>query len=560
MVLTPHAQDASPLRGQFGAIARLRWHVFTHSLRTVRGRLEMVAWIFIGLGYSVLGAGGTIGLGALAWYIVRHDREQWFALPLWLIFLAWQFLPVMSTAFTDNFDASNFLRFPLAYRSYFLIRMAYGALDPITIIGCAWLAGMALGAGIAAPGLFLWFAIVALAFAALNILLARMIFSWIERWLARRRSREIFALAIFLVLISFQFISPLARAYSHRYGHSEQANFVALAKRLFTAQKFSPPGLASQALSLAARHEFALSLGSFALLCAYAAAFFAILNIRLRAQYRGENLSEAAAPVAARASRQPLGVGWTTRGLSGPVAAIVEKEFHYLLRSGPILFTLIMPVVILLVFRFGAGSVSRGGLVQHGGEFAFPVGAAYSLLILTNMMYNGFGADGAGVQFFYMSPVRFRDIFLAKNLALGAIVTLELVLTWIAASAMYQLPTLGITVATLAGVLFVALANVTAGNFLSLYSPKKIDLGVFGRQRASGTTGLASLLVQAVALGIAAPVLFMAYRYHSIWLAAILLSSFAAAALYGYLFALSRIDAIALGRRETLTAELCRAS
>jgi ABC-2 type transport system permease protein len=561
MALMSSAGDASRLRGQFAAVIRLRWHVFTHSLRTVRGRMELVAWIFIGFGYSVLGIGGTIGLGVLGWYLVSHNRGQWFAIPLWLIFIFWQTFPVISAASTENFDASNFPRFPLSYRSYFMIRMAYGALDPITIIGSVWLAGMAIGAGIAAPRLFCWFAIVAGTFAALNILLARMIFSWIERWLARRKSREIFAVLVFILIISLQFISPLTQAYIHRYGRSQQPAVLVISRHLVIAQRFLPPGLASEALSLAMRREFAFALGAFVLLCAYAAAFLALLDIRLRAQYRGENLSEAAAPVTGRASRQSKDVGWGLRGLSGPVAAIFEKEFHYLSRSGPILFTLVMPVIILLLFRFSFGNAPRGaGFVQRHADFAFPLGAAYVLLILTNLTYNTFGADAAGVQFFFLSPVRFRDVLFAKNLALGAILLLELVLVWLAAGALFRLPTFGVTLATLAGVLFVALVNFIAGNFLSLYAPKRIDPAVFGRQRTSGTTALASLVVHAVGLGLSGPILFVAYRYKSVWLAAVLLCLLAAAALRGYVFALSRMDAVAIGRRETLTAELCRAS
>jgi ABC-2 type transport system permease protein len=560
MALMTPAENSSHLSGQFGAIARLRWNIFSHSLRTVRGRLEMVAWIFIGFGYSVFGVGGTIGLGFLAWYTVSHNQEQWLAIPFWLIFLFWQLFPVMATAFTENFDASNFLRFPLSYRTYFMIRMAYGALDPITIIGFAWLAGMALGAGVAAPRLFFWFAIVAAMFAALNVLLARTIFSWIERWLARRRSRELFGILVFFLIVSLQFISPLMQAYFRRYGHARQSAIVTFAKHLLVAQGFLPPGLTSKALTLAMRHEFLWALGALLLLVAYAAAFLALLNIRLRAQYNGENLSEAAAPAAAGASRQSKEVGWSLRGLSGPVAAIFEKEFHYLLRSGPTLFTLAAPVVILLVLRFGAANAFRGGgFFQQHADFAFPLGAAYLMMILTNMMYNSFGADGTGVQLFFMAPVRFRDVLLAKNLALGAILMLELVVVWLATSLMFRLPTFGMTVATLAGALFAALVNIIPGNLLSLYAPKKVDLAVFGRQRTSGTTGLVSLAVQAVGLGISGPVFFVAYHYKSIWLAALLLSLLAAAALRGYTYALGRVDSVAIRRRETLTAELCRA-
>ena len=79
---------------------------------------------------------------------------------------------------------------------------------------------------------------------------------------------------------------------------------------------------------------------------------------------------------------------------SGATSAVLEKEVHYLSRSGPTLFTLVMPVVVLLIFRLSPGkSDSAGGLLGHAADLAFPLGAAYTLLILTNLVYNSFGAD-----------------------------------------------------------------------------------------------------------------------------------------------------------------------
>lgn len=555
------ARNTISLREQFAAIAQLRWNIFTHSLRTVRGRMEMVSWIFIGFGYSVLGVGGTIGLGVATWYLVSHNQEEWLAVPLWLIFLVWQLLPVMATAFTENFDASNFLRFPLSYRSYFVIRMAYGALDPTTIIGCLWLAGMALGAGAAAPSLFLWVAIVLGAFAALNILLGRMIFSWLERWLARRKSREILGIFFFLFVISVQFISPLTQLYLHRYGRSHQPPAFALATQLVAVQRFLPPGLASSAVSLSVQSHFALALGALVLLCIYSSAFLGLLNIRLVAQFRGENLSEAPAPAAARSGKEAVSAGWDLGGgLSGAVAAMFEKEFHYLSRSGPMLFPLVMPLVILVIFRFSFLNVRHGSnfLESHAG-LAFPIGAAYALLILSGFSYNCFGTEGAGVQFYYMSPVRFREVLLAKNLAMGAIVLLEMVLVWVGVAFLFSPPSLGITMATLVGALFAGLAAFTVGNLMSLYSPRKIDWAAFGRQRASGLTALAALGVQAASMGLAAIAVLVALYFHQTWPATVLLLLFAAGALRGYTYVLGRIDSIAISRRESLISELCRA-
>jgi len=554
-------RNAIGLREQFAAIAQLRWNIFVHSLRTVRGRMELVSWIFVGFGYSMLGLGGTIGLAVLTWFLVSHNQEEWLAVPLWLIFLIWQLLPVMATAFTENFDASNFLRFPLSYRSYFLIRMAYGALDPTTIIGCLWLSGMALGAGAAAPSLFLWIAIVLAAFAALNILLGRMIFSWIERWLAQRKSREILFLFFFLFIISVQFISPLTQLYLHRYGHSHRPPSFAFATQLVAVQSFLPPGLASSAISFSVQSRFAVAVGALALLCAYSAAFLALLNIRLVAQYRGENLSEAPAPTL-RKGKETVQVGWDLGGgLSNSVAAVFEKEFRYLSRSGPMLFPLVMPLVVLVIFRFSFINVRHGTnfFESHAG-FAFPIGAAYALLILSGISYNCFGTEGVGVQFYFMSPVRFREVLLAKNLAMAAILLVEMVLVWVVVAFLFTPPDPGITFATLAGALFASLAAFTVGNLMSLYSPKKIDWAALGRQRASGLTALAMLGVQAGSTGLAAIAVLAALYFHRIWPATLMLLIFAAGALWLYAFTLGRIDAIAINRRESLITELCRAS
>jgi ABC-2 type transport system permease protein len=470
--------------------------------------------------------------------------------------------PVMATAFTENFDASNFLRFPLSYRSYFLVRLIYGALDPTTIIGCMWLFGMTVGISVAAPRFFLWAVFVLAAYTAFNVLLSRAIFAWIERWLARRKSREILGVVFFLFIISVQFIGPSMNYLSHRYGGhrpSEVRDTLTTALRI---EHVLPPGFTASALLDAVRGDFAAALGNLAILCVCGAACFALLNVRLRAQYRGENLSEAIAPETAPGVKQKVSVGWSVPGISGQVAAIVEKEIRYFFRSGPMLFSLVMPVVILVILRFSIASGRRNGsefLHTHSG-FAFPIGGAYALLILSNLTYNSFGTEGAGIQFFFMSPVRFREVLLAKNIAQGALLFFEMVFVWIGACIMFGPPPLDITLATLAGAMFAGLTNFTVGNLMSLYAPKKFDFAVLGKQRASGVTTFAALGVQAAVFSLVGAALFAAYYFHSRWIASFLLLLLAAGAFRGYIFALTRVDGIALNRRETLITELCRAT
>jgi len=222
---------------------------------------------------------------------------------------------------------------------------------------------------------------------------------------------------------------------------------------------------------------------------------------------------------------------------------------------------LIMPMFMLLVFRFGAMNSMRrsGGFFAHTPEMAFPVAAGYTLLMLTNLVYNSFGGDAGGIQFFYASPVSFRDIVLAKNLAHASILAAETVVAWIAVSFLYGRPALDITIESLAGLLFAAPVNFALGNVLSMYSPKKLDYSKFGGQRASQMTALAGLILQGVVVGIGFTVFWTTRYFGNSWIATLILLAFAGVSIAVYGVILKRVDRLALERRETLVAELCRA-
>jgi ABC-2 type transport system permease protein len=549
--------SSSSTSEQFAAIGRVRWQLFVNSLRTVRGRLELVARVFMFLGFGMLGLGGSVGLGAAAWYFASHRRPDFLALLFWPVFLFWQFFPVLASAFSENIDSSNLLRFPLTFRSYFLVRIAFGSLEPATAVGILWSLGIVAGITAAAPRLFFVAALALLAFAVLNILLGRMIYVWVEKWLARRRTRELLGVIFFLFIISFQLINPLIL----RFGKGAGSVVTHFSAQALPLQRFLPPGLAADSIAGAIRGNFLRSFGDVLLQCFYAAIILWLLNLRLRAQYLGENLSEAVARTAQPAARGSAEhPGWNIPGVPGPIAAVVEKEFHYLSRSGPMLFTFVMPVVILVIFRFGSPRTGDpGGILARASDLAFPVGAAYTLLMLTNLVYNTFGGDAVGVQFFYLSPVRFREILLGKNLAHSLVIAIEIFLVWLGTCFLYRPPSAEIAAATITGVVFGLIVNLAAGNLLSLYTPKKIDYGTFGRQRASGTTAIASLGIQAVTIGLCALALIAARASGRIWVATLVFVFLIVLAAAGYILVLNQVDSVALKRREALITELSRA-
>ena len=543
-------------RTQLTAIAWLRWRLFVNALRTTRGQMELLSHIFISLAFALGGLGGAFGIGVAAFFLLSSGKPEMLALLFWLIFFFWQVFPIMSAAFTNNPDSSDLLRFPLGYGSYFLVRLAYGAFDPASALGSLWSFGILVGLSFAKPALLPWAFLVLLAFVGFNLLFMQMIFAWVERWLAQRRTREIMGILFFLILLSFQLIRPL----TEHFGKGDRPEVQRFVKVLAPVQGILPPGLAADAIVQGIYPRWPAALSSFALLCAFALAIGYGLHVRLRAQYRGESLSEAAAASAPPLDRR-LRLGWNLPAFATPVAAVFEKEVRYLLRSGPMLLTLIMPIFMLLVFRLGPMNSMRhsGGFLARTPNLAFPVAAGYTLLMLTNLVYNTFGGDAGGIQFFYAAPVSFRDIVLAKNLTHAGILAVETVVAWIAVASFYGRPALDVTLATLAGLLFAAPLNFAVGNVLSIYSPKKLDYSKFGRQRASQTTVLISLALQLVVAGVGVSAFWMARYFGDSWLAILILLVLAGMSLIVYGMILNRVDRLALERRETLIAELCRA-
>jgi ABC-2 type transport system permease protein len=171
------------------------------------------------------------------------------------------------------------------------------------------------------------------------------------------------------------------------------------------------------------------------------------LKIRLYAQYLGENLSEApAAPLVKRKTRRPLHLSpanifptlstpaMAPRGLFSPVvAACFRKEIQYLKRSGPMLYSFVTPVFMVLVFsaqQTRPAPDGPSGFSTFGHDKIFTIGCAYLQLFMVALVYNSFGADGAGMQLYFYAPVRIRDVVLGKNLTSTLVLLMELVLIY----------------------------------------------------------------------------------------------------------------------------------
>ncbi len=543
---------------QLALVAGLRWRLFRNSLRTSSAQLNLAAQLLVGLllGVTVVGIGVAIGTASYAF--VAHDQVKFLVLLLWGIFLAWHFLPVLMATSTASFDFRNLLRFPLRFSVYFLLNLAYGLSDPAVVAALFWLICMAIGIVLARPGLLPWTLIALGVFAAMNLLLSRMIFSWLERLLARRRTREALGAILVLLLLVFQ----LSTAAGARW----QRRLQPYARAAVPALRLLPPSLAGEALVETAQGNSLQALRIVGLVAAYGFAFGALLRYRLRAQYLGEDLGESPAPAAiARASSSPAAsvsvASFAPSFLPGPVAAIFAKELRYVLRNSGSLLLLAVPLILIVFFSLTFGSRRPGAgapaIFARSPALVFPGAVLYMLLILGHAAHNSFAYDGRGIQLLFVSPVRFRDILIGKNLMLGLLVLLEACLVWLLISVLASPPDALVVAATFSYLVFFLLAHFLVGNWLSLRFPRRFEFGQ-QRRRVAGITALVGFGLQFILAGMAASVVLLARLWGRMWFVPVVFLTLSAALLEVYKVSLDFFDRLALEQRENLTEQLCR--
>lgn len=537
------------VREQLRLVGWLRWRLFVNGLQVRRGKADLVSKIIlgVGIGTAVVPLGPLVGLGS--WYAISTGKP--FILPgeLWLVFVAWLLLPILIFGFGAESDPAALLRFPLRYSTFVLLAFAHGIFDPVAIGALYLLLGVLAGIAVASVGALLWAVPVLVAFAAFNLVLNRAILAWFSRWLARRRTREILGAAFLLLMFTFQLIGPL----SERYGKHAAPT----ATRFAPAGRVLPPGMAASAIAAGHAGDTGRALADFAGLVLYGGVLAWLLSIRLRAEYRGENLSEARTEKAGE--RTTVRAGWSVAGLSAAVAALLEKDLRYLLRNSAQYFTLAVPLVLVVVFGLNRGNAAahQPAFMRSGG-LLFPLSVGYCLLILIGFAYNSLGFDGSGVAMLFASPVRFRDVMLAKNLLHALVVSVEILLVSALDWAVAGPPEPLLVLETLVAALFILLANFTAGNLVSLYWARKLNFGQMRRQSASGVATLVSLGIQVLMAGLVLSVHLLSRWAGSLWFAVLSFLVLAAAAFVAYRRVLDATSDIALKRRDALMSELCR--
>jgi ABC-2 type transport system permease protein len=549
-------------RAQYAAMARIRWLMFRNGLRSIHGLLDLgatgIAWML----YSVFGLCLGIGLCTAAYSLASRASWQYLPILFWAISFLWLMFPIAIASFQEQSDLGILLRFPVRFGSYFILYLISGLMEASTFVGVLCCLGVWLGIVIARPDLYLWAALGLSVFAVFNILLVRAVFAWIDRWLAQRKTREILGAVIMVLFVSLLVINSVwsQKRYEGSKNHKEAAaplrevmdKYAPLLKTGAQVQQGLPPGLGARTLQQALEQKPVAGFASLGMLGLWVVLAGGALAGRLKAQYRGENLSWASS----RDKAIGRGGGWTLGG-SRPFAAIVEKELRSLLRSVPLLWAVSVPLLFVLVI---AGVFHRSpSSDMNSFPFAFPLCVAYALLGFTGLFYNNLGAEGAGIQLLFISPTPIRTVLLAKNLLHSILFVLVGFAAGILSCLRLGVPPFVVLAATGAWLVFALPCNLAAGIIFSLTMPYRINPGRITRPAGAQANTLPAALIQLGVLGVGVFVFWLCWSSKNRWLPVPIFLALAVGAIFVWMRILHYSDGNANQHRDSLIATLMKA-
>ena len=548
--------DLSQMPGvteQLKLIAGLRWNMLKNNLQRKNNRWDLIGMILATAGSAVMVVGLCVAFYAGAYFFLTTDRASWMALLYWAIFLWWQVVPILVAGFGANFEFRNLLRFPLSLRTFYILGVGYGFADFAAVSSLCWIASMLVATAVGRVQLLPAIMLASLLFVLVNVTLERLIGSWLERVFSNRRARELLVGLFVLLMVSMNFLNPALQ----RWGNHGTRPGIVLLVPYFS---WFPSSLAGNAIAAASdAHSRALLVAVGGLLV-WLGATSGLLWVRYRAQYLGEELSESAAPsTSKRGPRRQTAARGLPGILSPPVAGVMRKEFHYLTRNGFSFITLILPPVMVLFFSLQfAGNHSQIHERGLSPQTFFPAVMAYLILMLLSPAYNSFAFEGRGIQSYFMAPVRMRDVLVGKNLFLGCVVALELVVSLSVLVWRIGFPGLPLFLSTIAAATFAVMGQLTIANWSALSFPKKMEIGKMKGQRNSGAAVWTAFGVQILIGGIATVVLLAGRWLGNPWLPVVVFAGLTVAALGGYVASLDPLSVLAERKKELLIETLCR--
>ncbi|MEP6713939.1 MAG: hypothetical protein ABJC09_00090 [Terriglobia bacterium] len=442
--------------------AILRAQLLSMRLRKGTGRYSaLFSWL---TGLFFYGMWAFLAWGALLFFS-EPDEAPYFipvlSSGLMLVMLYWQLAPVISASFGASLDLRKLLAYPIPHNKLFTVEVM------LRLTTCAEMMIVVGGAAIgllrnpqygAARSPFVAGGVVL--FALTNILLSAGTRNLLERLFLRTRLKE----AMFFLIIMVSVLPQILR-----YSNVK----VPFLLRMAPSQIVWPWGAAAH-LMLHAR-------GAWAALAGLAWLVIALAFSRWQFE-RTIRYDESASQRSSGRRTQPSKADGVSerffrlpgRFLPDPMAALVEKE----LRS----FARIPRFRLIYLMSCFFGIIMLLPLLRNPAKHSFslqialPMLTLYGLLMLGQISFwNSFGFDRSAVQGYFCWPIRFRDVLMAKNVAV-----VFLLIPQIAVEALvgrvFHLPTSPARILeTVVVMVITSLYWFAMGNIFSVRIPRPLD-------------------------------------------------------------------------------------
>jgi hypothetical protein len=520
----------------------LRWRLFLNSLRRANRRAELglqVLWAIFGATLVLLLCAAFFG-GTFA--LLQAERSEFLDLLLLGLFLVWQLAPILFEGYSPGLNFGEVARYPISFRVYLLLNLAYGVSDPAAIACLLWLFSMWMAVLVARPDLALAAAFPFVLFALFNLLCNRIIVGLFERFQSTRKGRERMVLLMLMVLLLPQLLQFATGAWV-RGGAIKIPSWILSA--IAWGRDYLPPGLTTRAFLSAG----AKTLWPTAGLLLFIGLAILLLVRRLRAVFQGEIYAET------YTVRRELKVhqGWNFPALDEVTSAIVEKELRYIRQNSRLLLQLIYPPIIFLLLAF-YGPGRRMPMAGNPANLLIGL-ASFLLLSLPNMAYNNFGMDKEAFGRWLLSPLPLRKVFLAKNITHGGILTFLYLVVAFSVVGVAHVGLLHVATVTV-GFVAVLVLQLAAGNLVSVHWPKRVELAQMNSRMASNAAGFASLLVVLPLIALWGMIGLAAWYWQLPWLPLALGLAILAGGLKLYSYLLDRAAAYTYAHIEEIAGNL----
>ena len=489
---------------QLRTLIWLKWTLFRNSLRSTKAvvnRLASILGMLTALVFALLIA---FGLGAAAYVLSsppimtqitsRGARGAAESIPsaefiffsmISFFYLMWATLP-LSIGTGRQFEPGRLLMYPISLRKLFALDFISETVNLQSIFAIPAIFAIGIGAGLG-KGKLGWSLLAACFAASFGLVLAKWLAISVGSMMRRKRSRAegLIALLGIAVGLGGALIGQVAPTL-FKYAES------------FRGLRWTPPGAFALALTGGLTEgggvDYFLSLLT---LAGYTVALVWVsFWIAQRAALgKGGGRRSLLPRLETKNERY---TGWEIPGLSGELAAIIEKEMRYVVRNAQARLMVLMPL-ILIILRVvntsrlqseaspGTSPLASQILIYAEGLIATG-GVLYVFLILTGISCNLFAFEESGMRTLILSPTPRAKILVGKNIATTIMALIFSIALLLVNEIIFRDLTLrALLFAALSFVIFAGLMSII-GNGLSIRFPKRMQFGK--RMNVSGATGL----------------------------------------------------------------------